>query len=101
MDNFKRQITDNLPSLLDDHNIHHCLLPANTTNLLQPLDISVNKPAKQFLKNKFEKWYADQIIQQIQDRRDVGEVELNPIDLSSRCLKELGAQWLVEMAEYI
>ena len=101
MDNFKGQITDDLLSLLDDHNIHHCLLPANTTDLLQPLDISVNKPAKQFLKNKFEQWYADQIMQQIQGRRDVGEVELNPIDLSLPCLKELGAQWLVEMAEYI
>ena len=40
-------------------------------------------------------------MQQIQGRRDVGEVELSPIDLRLPCLKELGAQWLLEMAEYI
>ena len=32
-------------------------MPANTTDQLQPLDISVNKPAKEFLKRKFEQWY--------------------------------------------
>ena len=30
-----------------------CLLPANTTDLLQPMDLSVNKPAKSFIKDQF------------------------------------------------
>ena len=30
--------------------VHVCLLPPNTTDLLQPMDLSVNKPAKDFLR---------------------------------------------------
>ena len=43
MDNFRGQITPAINSLLEDNNIHVCLIPPNTTDLLQPLDISVNK----------------------------------------------------------
>ena len=42
MDNFKGQVTPSVLSLLEDNNILVCLLPANTTDRLQPLDISVN-----------------------------------------------------------
>ena len=47
MDNFRGQVTPSVVSLLEDNNIQVCLLPANITDRLQPLDISVNKPAKQ------------------------------------------------------
>ena len=50
MDNFKGQVTDKVKSILEKCHLHVCLLPANTTDLLQPMDISVNKPAKSFLK---------------------------------------------------
>ena len=58
MDNFKGQITEAMTELLERHRIHTCLILANATNRLQPIDISVNKPAKSFLK-KFKMWYAD------------------------------------------
>ena len=50
MDNFKGQITTSETDLLEMNNIHMCLLPPNTTDLLQPM----NKPAKDFLKRWFE-----------------------------------------------
>ena len=50
MDNFKGQVVDSVTDLLELNNIHVCLLPANTTDKLQPMDIWVNKPAKDFLK---------------------------------------------------
>ena len=50
MDNFKGQITANISELLEDNDLH---LPPNTMNLLQPMDLTVNKPAKSFLKKKF------------------------------------------------
>lgn len=50
MDNFKGQTTDQVFSLLESHNIHVTLLPPNCTDVLQPMDISVNRPAKAFMK---------------------------------------------------
>lgn len=41
IDNFKGQITPAVNNLLESNNIHTCLLPPNTTDCLQPLDISV------------------------------------------------------------
>ena len=94
MDNFKGQVTERLLSTLDANNIFTCLLPANTTDRLQPLDIAVNKPAKTFFKGKFEEWYATEIVRQL-EQQTTREVII-PVDLSLPCLKVLGAQWLIE-----
>lgn len=67
MDNFKGQVTETFLALLDCYNIHLCLLPPNTTDRLQPLDISVNKPAKDFLKQKFDQWYSENFFEQLQE----------------------------------
>ena len=99
MDNFKGQITPKVMDLLEKSNIHTCLLPPNTTDKLQPLDISVNKPAKEFLRLKFQEWYAEQIAEQITSSGC--HVELEPVDLGLPVMKELGAKWLEEMYEYI
>lgn len=82
MDNFKGQIAPSVVSLLEENNIQVCLIPPNTTDRLQPLDISVNKPAKHFLKQKFQEWYSDQIMRQLDDSPSTEDVELEPIDLS-------------------
>lgn len=64
------------------------------------MDVSVNKSVKAFLRNRFDKWYADQISQQLAGK-DVSSVTLVPVDLSMPCLWEVGARWLVKMADYI
>ena len=101
MDNFKGQVTATINELLEAHNINVCLLPANTTDLLQPMDIAVNKPAKDFLKQKFEHWYSDEVMKQLQGVSDVQSAELQQVNLSMAAVKELSAQWLVEMVDYI
>ena len=101
IDNFKGQITASANALLDSHKIHVCLLSPNTTDLLQPMDISVNKPPKDFIKREFEQWYAEQVMQQLQGQEDIETAELQEINLGLLALKELGAKWLVNMAEYI
>ena len=65
MDNFKGQITPCVNAILEENSIHVYLLPANTTDLLQPVDISVNKPVKDFLRRKFQDWYSSQIAEQL------------------------------------
>ena len=99
MDNFKGQITSTVTELLDANNIHVCLLPPNTTDQLQPMDLSVNKPGKDFLKRCFEDWYAEQVTTQLEGR-NAESTDLEPVSLSLPVQKELGAKWLVQMAEY-
>ena len=70
-----------------------CLLPANTTDQPQPMNIAVNKPAKDFLKRKFEHWYSEEVMKQLQGVSDVESAEIQPVDLSMAAIKER-AQWL-------
>ena len=48
--NFKAQLTDDVLKMLEDNNVDVVYVPANCTDCLQPLDLSVNKPVKYFLK---------------------------------------------------
>ena len=99
MDNFKGQTTNNVISLLKSNDIHVCMQPPNSTDRLQPMVISINKPVKSLLKAKFEEWYTLKLAEQLQESNIE---ELEPIDyVGLPILKELGAKWLVEMATYI
>ena len=82
IDKFKGQITTSINSLLEGNNINVCLIPANTTDLLQPLDLAVNKPAKDFLKRKFEEWYSGEVTKQLNGVIDIQSTEIQPVDLS-------------------
>ena len=75
------------------------LLPPNTTDSLQPMDLSANKPAKDFLKRRFEEWYSGEVMKRL-DGKESETVDLEPINLGLPILRELGAKRLVEMAEY-
>ena len=103
IDNFKGQVTDKVISLLEKCHLHVYLLPANTTYVLQPMDVSVNKPAKSFLKKQFAEWYSEQLLQQIENQNavSVSDVVLEPVDLSLARMKHISTNWLVEMWEYI
>ena len=64
------------------------------------MGLSFNKAAKAFLRQKFKKWYSDQIVKQLK-AKNIEAIELQPISLDLVRLKELMALWLVEMACYI
>jgi len=74
IDNFKGQVTDELNSLLDANDIDACLVPPNCTDRLQSMVILVNKPAKTFLKKKFQLWYSEKMAAQ-QEGLGVDEFE--------------------------
>ena len=65
MDVFRCQITDDVISLLGDNNIHYVLVPNDMTQLFQPLNLTVNKHRKSYLKRLFSEWYAKQIENQL------------------------------------
>ena len=67
---------------------------------LQPLDlhVSVNNPAKDFLKRKFGQWYSDKVTEQISSGKCSAEVSVN---MKLTVMKEVGASWLVSLYNYI
>ena len=93
MDVFCGQITDDVTSLLTEHNVHVVLVPNNMTQLFQPLDLTVNKHCKSFLKRLFSKSYLHQIKNQLSIGKKMEEVD---IKFTLTTIKPLHAQWLVE-----
>ena len=63
------------------------------TQLFQPLDLTVNKHCKSYLKRLFSEWYAQQIVNQLSLREKVEEIK---IQFRLTTLKPLHAKWLVE-----
>ena len=53
MNNFSAQCTDGIIALFESNGIDTVQVPANCTGELQPMDISMNKPLKTFLKDEF------------------------------------------------
>ena len=69
--------TDKVFSILEENSIFYVIVPPNCTDRLQPLDISVNKAAKEFLRSPFQEWYASKIAFQLKQSARVTE----PVDL--------------------
>ena len=83
-------------ALVISYHINFVMVPANTTDRLQPLDVSVNKPAKEFLWKQFHEWYANEICKQLQSSKPV-----SPVDLKLSVMKPLGAQWMIKLCDYL
>lgn len=58
-DCLKGQTTPGILANLESHNIITIQVPANCTDKMQPLDVSLNKPMKDEMKRRFEVWYAE------------------------------------------
>ena len=66
VDNFRGQLTGGVVEELEHHNIQSVFVPANCTDRLKPMDLSVNKSAKVFMKSQFTMWYAEEMLLQHQ-----------------------------------
>ena len=96
-DQFKAHTTQRFLKALDESNILVAEIPANCTDWLKPLDLSVNKPIKSFMKRQFQLWYANEVKKRIENPASGAKV----IDLKLSKLKPLGLQWLVEACHYV
>ena len=90
-DVFKGQCTSEILKILEENNILFVTVPNNCTDRLQPLDLAVNKPAKDFVRAKFQDWYGDEICKQLE--KGVNE----DVDMRMSCMKPLTAQWMIDL----
>ena len=66
--------------------------------MLQPLDISVNKPLKAEIKRRFVNWYSDEVKVQLDSGIPIEEISIHmPISK----MKPLAACWLVGAFDYL
>ena len=70
------------------------LIPAGTTDRLQPLDVSTNKAAKDFMRETFRHWYAQEVEKQLQAGTAENDVKIN---MCMPVMKEVGAKWLTAL----
>ena len=78
---------------MEENNIY-VHVPGGCTDRLQPLDLSVNKSVKSFLREKLSLWYADQVRQQLDTGREASDVQLS---MQLAQMNELSAQWLEDV----
>lgn len=76
-DHFKGQVTEKMFKLLEENHVNVAVVPANCTDRLQPMDVSVNKPVKAFLRKQFQEWYAQKICEQLREP----PTQVDPVDL--------------------
>lgn len=91
---FKGQCIEEIFQLLDSNNILYVLVPAICTDVLQPLDLSLNKSAKDFMRKKFQEWYGSIICKQLEDNVE------DTVALRLSTMKPLSAQWMIDMFYY-
>ena len=95
-DRFKGQYTDDVLQILKENHIDTLLIPASCTDLLQPLDVSVNKSAKVFLQKKIPALVFRASVFPTSKKLD----EVKPVNLHLNVVKSLGAKWLMEMYDH-
>ena len=97
-DVFKGQITNKVIKFIEENNCVIVHVPNNMTDQFQPLDLNVNGHTKEFLKGKFEFWYAQQVTSQLEGRSSVFHVQV-PLKLS--VIKPIHAKWLLDLYDHL
>ena len=98
MDTFKGQDNETLSKLCADNHCVVVLVPNNLTNKFQPLDLTVNKPAKVFLSEKYNHWYADEVSKQL--RRNINPADVK-VSLKLTHIKVLHARWINDLYHHL
>ena len=82
-------------SAMRENDVLVAFVPANCTDRLQQMDLSVQKAVKDRLKDKFNDWYSSQIVKQLDKGTDVEDLE--PVNLKMSAIKPLRAGWMVDV----
>ena len=98
MDVFKPHTSPVIKELLLSNNLQCVLIPANHTDQFQPLDISVNKPAKAKMRQLYSDWFSDEIVSQLQQGITADKVN---VDVKLSKIKSLHAKWIIDVYNHL
>ena len=98
MDTFKGQDNDIVLKLCKKHLCQVVIVPHNLTNKFQPLDITVNKPAKFFISNKYNEWFAEQAANQLQKGMPRADIQ---VSLNLGELKVMHSRMISALYDYL
>ena len=76
MDVFIEQMTQTVLDTLQKEETLISRVPAGMTHIYQVLDLTVNGYAKRFMKKKFNEWYTKQVQQQLDEGKEVEQIEV-------------------------
>ena len=76
MDTFKGQDNETMKSLCNKNNCELVILPHNLTSKFQPLDLTINQKAKNYVSSKFNEWYAERVSKQLMNIKAPGDVKV-------------------------
>ena len=97
-DVFKGQKTEKVLSKLASKNIEVISVPANMTHFFQPLDLTVNRLAKKFMKDQFTSWYSANVQSQLDSEVPLDDVD---VDLRLSVITPIHATWLVSLYNHL
>ena len=78
--------------MLHANNIRIMVVPANCTDKLQPIDLTINKPLKDSIRKRFKIWCSQEIRRQLDSGVSVNGIK---IDVRMSAIKLLSASWLM------
>jgi hypothetical protein len=57
-DSFRGHLEESIKTKFHQHNFHLAIIPAGLTSVCQPLDVSINKPFKDYMRKEWYEWMS-------------------------------------------
>ena len=61
--------------------------------------MSLNKAAKDFIKQQFQEWYSERIFEQLDQDIEINDLQLVHLRLS--VMKYIGGSWIIALFDYL
>lgn len=93
----KGHVTKKVTHVLEQNNRIIVQVPNDMTDQFQPLDLTVTQ-ARQFMKGKSKYWYDEQISKELDDGRNVCDIQ---VPLKLLVIKRIHAKWLLGLYDHL